>query len=58
MMMCIPHRHRDRLPSFELLHGVDVRARLHDSSSKGMAQIIKPKAFHVCLIHDWAEHAQ
>jgi hypothetical protein len=48
--MGVPHHHRDRFPSPELLHCVDVRARLHKSSGKGMAQIMKPKAFHVCFL--------
>ena len=30
--MGIAHHHRDRFPSSELLHGVDVRARLHESN--------------------------
>ncbi len=29
--MCIAHHHRDRFPSSELLHGVDVAAGLHES---------------------------
>jgi hypothetical protein len=52
MMMRIPHHHRDRLSSSELLHGLDVRARLHESNGNGMAQIMKPKAFHICFFHD------
>ena len=55
--MCIPHHHRDRLPSAELLHRVDVRARLHESRGKGMAQIMKPKAVNVCVLHGGIEHA-
>ena len=56
--MGIPHHHRDRFPSSELLHGVDIRVGLHKSSGKGMAQIMKPKTFHVCFLHDWIEGAQ
>jgi hypothetical protein len=49
--MGISHYHRDRFPPSKLLHGIDVRARLHESRGKGMAQIMKPKAFHVCFLH-------
>ena len=56
--MGVPHHHRDRFPSPELLHGIDVRARLHQSCGKGMAQIMKPKPFHICFLHDGIEHAQ
>ena len=49
--MRIPHHHRDRFPSSELLHGVDVAAGLHESRRKGMAQIMKAKACHVRFSH-------
>jgi CheY-like chemotaxis protein len=51
-MMCIPHHHRDRFASSELLHSVDARAGLYQSCDKGMAQVMKPKPFHICFLHD------
>ena len=35
MMVRISHHHRNRFPSTEILHGVDVRARSHESRIKG-----------------------
>jgi len=58
MMMRIALHHRHRLPAAELLYGVDVRARLHESRGKGMAQIMKPKASLVCVLHGGIEPAE
>ena len=56
--MGIPHHHGDGFPSSKFLHGVDIDPGLHNTGVEGMAQIVKPKVFHLCLSHDRVEHAK
>ena len=56
--MGIPHHHGDSFPSSKFLHGVDIALGLHNTGGEGMAQIVKPKVFHLCLSHDRIEHAK
>ena len=58
MMVRVAHDHRDGFPSSEFLHGIDVHTGLHQSSRESMAQIVKPKPFHVRFPHGGVKHPQ
>jgi len=56
--MRISHDHRNCFPPPKLLHGVDVAPGLHESSGKGMTQIMKPESFHICPSHGGIKDTQ
>ncbi len=58
IMMRVTHHHGDDFPPPKFLYGVDVGAGLHKSGSKGVAQIMKPKTFHVRPSHRGIEDTQ